>query len=546
MKLEMKNISSLEKVLPKMVCECAAVDSFTALKNEVFAYQVAYKTTEVTHCDPIFKLEIESDLAELVSLFRVRCVPVMKPVFADEPDLNYMTRQPDLMPDVLDPYDGYITASHYMSALWVDVKLNETVSAGVHSIKIIFREINSGDVWGESVFNLEVIDSVLPKMDIPYTNWFHCDCISSYHNCEPLSEKHWELIDKYMKLAVDGGMNMILTPLFTPPLDTQVGEERPTVQLVDVSYADGKYSFGFDKLLRWFELCRKNGIEYLELSHLYSQWGAEKTPKIEVFENGKLVKKFGWHTESMGEEYKEFIRQLIPALKEVLVKNWDKDKVYFHISDEPGKNQIEFYGEISSFIKPLIGDFKQMDAMSDLELYEKGYVETPVVVTTAINDFLGKDIDNLWVYYCCGQGKYKLSNRFIAMPSWRNRIMGMQLYKFDIKGFLQWGYNFYYNQFSLNLINPYLTSDADGGFPAGDAFTVYPGIDCAIPSIRLKVFMHGLQDMMSLKLLEKHIGREAVLDMVKEIVDFNNYPSDADYILKMREKVNSLIKNAIE
>ena len=186
-----------------------------------------------------------------------------------------------------------------------------------------------------------------------------------------------------------------------------------------------------------------------------------------------------------------------------------------------------------------------MDAMSDFELYERGFIETPVVATTSINNFLGKNIENLWVYYCCGQGKFKLSNRFIAMPSWRNRIMGLQLYKFDIKGFLQWGFNFYYNQFSTHLINPYLINDSDGGFPAGDAFGVYPGFDGAIPSIRLKVFMHGLQDMMALKLAEKFAGREKIVEIINAVKDFNNYPYDAAYILNVRETVNKIIEENV-
>jgi hypothetical protein len=41
---------------------------------------------------------------------------------------------------------------------------------------------------------------------------------------------------------------MILTPLFTPPLNTAVGGEKLTVQLVDVEKSNDKYSFGFDNL----------------------------------------------------------------------------------------------------------------------------------------------------------------------------------------------------------------------------------------------------------------------------------------------------------
>ena len=126
----------------------------------------------------------------------------------------------------------------------------------------------------------------------------------------------------------------------------------------------------------------------------------------------------------------------------------------------------------------------------------------------------------------------------------RTRIMGVQLYKFDMKGFLQWGYNFYYSQFSLHTINPYLVTDSEGAFPAGDAFSVYPGANGAVASLRLKVFKEALQDMMALKLLESYIGKEEVLKLIDEEmeVDFNVYPKRTDYILKLREKVNDLIK----
>ena len=65
----------------------------------------------------------------------------------------------------------------------------------------------------------------------------------------------------------------------------------------------------------------------------------------------------------------------------------------------------------------------------------------------------------MWTYYCTGQ-YYEVSNRFMSMPSARNRIYGVQLYKYDIVGILHWGYNFYNSQFSIEHINPYEVTDA--------------------------------------------------------------------------------------
>lgn len=66
-------------------------------------------------------------------------------------------------------------------------------------------------------------------------------------------------MEAFIRTAAKNGMNMILTPAFTPPLDTPVGGERLTVQLVEVYKAGEHYTFGFDKLGRWIDLCRRAG-----------------------------------------------------------------------------------------------------------------------------------------------------------------------------------------------------------------------------------------------------------------------------------------------
>ena len=48
---------------------------------------------------------------------------------------------------------------------------------------------------------------------------------------------------------------MFITPVFTPPLDTKIGEERPTFQIVEVEYKDEKYTFDFSNLEKWLRLC---------------------------------------------------------------------------------------------------------------------------------------------------------------------------------------------------------------------------------------------------------------------------------------------------
>jgi len=543
--LIVKNISSLEKILPENKCRYKEINSGSCLWNEEFSYQIAYKAEEYYPIcvpgDGIY-IEVESDIARCVTVYRTRCVPVTRSTY-EKPDNDYISTEACLIPDVLEPYEGCVgVTDDVFRSLWISVKPDRKVKPGKHIIKINF--CFGGEVAASSEFNLEVVGAALPELDIPNTNWFHSDCIATIHNCKIFSREHWKLIDKYMKTASEHGVNMLLTPVITPALDTKKGTERPTVQLVDIAYENGKYVFGFDKLDKWLELCRKNGIKYIEVAHLFSQWGGDNAPKIVVEENGKKIKKFGWHTPALCDEYKDFLQQFVPAVAKHLTENWDKDKIYFHLCDEPDKAHIEHYSKLYEVVKPLISGFRQMDALSSYEFYKKGCVDVPVVNTPHAHDFLGKGIPEVWVYTCCCPHNCGYSNRFLTMPSWRNRILGLQMYKFDVKGFLHWGYNFYYSRLSIHPINPYVNNDAEGALPAGDGFGVYPVQGGCVPSIRYKVFNQALQDIMAAKLLESMAGKEKVMKIAEAEgeIDFNICPKNADFILKAREKINREIK----
>ena len=94
---------------------------------------------------------------------------------------------------------------------------------------------------------------------------------------------------------------------------------------------------------------------------------------------------------------------------------------------------------------PLLEGFPIMDALSNVDFYRSGAVEHPIPANNHIEPFLQENIPGLWTYYCCSQNT-DVANRFVAMPAARSRILGVQMYKYNIAGFLHWGYNFYYSQ----------------------------------------------------------------------------------------------------
>lgn len=548
--IEFLQLSSLEKVFMSKRPEVGEFKSISVLKNESFSYQIAYFKKTQNKC-PV-KITVSSPLSEYITVYRVQNVPVQLPLWSENSDDDYIMREPGLAPDVLIPVDtekNQLMAERWES-FWIKTKLCGEVSAGNYDISITFEYEENGEK--ESVtknINVEIINALLPEQSLIYTRWFHCDCIASHFNVPVFSEEHWGYIEKFIKSAVSCGINMILTPIFTPPLDTEVGGERPTVQLVKVKKSGGSYSFDFSLLDRWVDMCRSCGIKYFEMAHLFTQWGAKFTPKIiaEVEEKEKRI--FGWDVPSDSEEYKAFLTAFLPKLDAYLKDKGIAGVTYFHISDEPeGDEAKRNYLEAKKLVKSLLPGYKIMDAISDVEYYKEGVAEIPVCANDHIKPFLCEDIPERWTYYCTAQTK-GVSNQFISMPSYRNRVIADQLFKYDIKGFLHWGFNFYYSQYSRYEINPYIITDADGAFQSGDAFCVYPYKDGVVRSMRADVFENALSDLRAMELLASKIGHDRVVQLLEEeagmSIEFDKYPCSAEYIMHRRELINSKVKELV-
>jgi len=263
---------------------------------------------------------------------------------------------------------------------------------------------------------------------------------------------------------------------------------------------------------------------------------------------GEYKRIFGWETDAAGNEYTGFLTEFLKDLDEVLKEERMDKNTYFHASDEPGLAHLEQYKKVSGILRSLVPDYPIMDALSNYDFYADGLVEMPIPATDHIEPFLDNNVRDLWTYYCCGQ-THQVSNRLFSFPSARNRVLGVQLYKFEIAGFLQWGYNFYNSCLSQEKVNPFVTTDAGEAFPSGDAFVVYPGPEGAWSSIRLEVFHEALQDQRALQLAESLVGRQKVLEVLEYgigPITFKEYPHGDAWLLSVRERINVLIADAVK
>lgn len=545
MEFRIVQLSSLDRVRAEDSFERDEIHKKTVLAGERLSYQISMRADERMDVS----VSAESDLPGEVGLYLVRDayidIPAREKGMEEE---DYATLEPGFMPDILVPLkeqDFQMRITPQTGTVWIKVDIPKSTPAGDYKVKVKIVPVEGQFPEGNTfslckAMDIHVIPAVLPEQRLIYTRWFYADCVAVQHNVEIYSEKHWEWIDKYIAAAADIGINMILVPIHTPPLDTAIGTTRPCVQLVDIEKKGDSYVFSFEKFKRFIDICKKNGIQYFEMAHMFSQWGAKCAPNIMVTENGKKDYLFGWHVAADSPEYVSFLRQYIEAIARELVAEGISERTYFHISDEPTLESMETYKTASDIMRPLIGDSKNFDALSNYDFYEKGLIACPVTSVAHIHEFLVHEIENQWAYYCCGPEKV-YPNSFLAMPLHRIRILGVLLYKYNIKGFLHWGLNFYHSCLSRYPVNPYLSTSADGTFPSGDPFIVYPGRDSVYSSIRGEITYEAVQDMDICFALEQYVGRKAVVEMIDAAAGcdmrFDDYPKNREFLENLRAEM---------
>lgn len=540
--LEIRLLNSLAKVWPDSEPDIlCSVSGGTMLKGERHNFQAAYRLTDKNQAGIGFR--VESDLGEALSVRFVDNVPCDYTVPAGNEDVCEHPL-PGLMPDILSPMPPVLWAYEKVwHSIWLTVDADSyEVSPGTHEIKVIF----SDGAEQSLSYELKVYDYRLPEQTLPVTNWFHSDGLCHFYKVEFASEEYWRIMENFASCAVKNGITLLLVPVFTPPLDTAQGGERLTTQLVEVKvYPDGSYGFGFELLKRYLDICRKTGVRYFEISHLFTQWGCRNAPKVMgTLPDGTKRRIFGWETDGTGPEYSKFLRAFLGALTLFLKGEGIFDKCYFHVSDEPDWSMKEQYSKGAALIREFVPKENIIDAMSDPRFYEEGLNQNPVAALTHIDNFIDLGIKETWGYYCCGQ--IRTSNRLVSTPSYRNRILGMQLFRYDIKGFLQWGFNFYNSFLSYESVDPFSSSTAHGWVPGGDPFVVYPGAGGEPwESIRLAVFAEALADYRALNALLSS-GRAGSREDIVRLLGLDRFPfvdfkTSAAELIGIRDKVNELL-----
>ena len=552
--LKLKLVSSqIKAFLEDKIDDFSPLQRISALGGERLSFCVLYIDEGEPYLPfrPFGRLKIEGELARYATVRDVRNVPVDRPIHPVMFDDQYLRTTAGIYPDLLTPlrYGGKVIISRdKLRSLWVEVQIPKGY-CGDSAITITVTEPET-EASASVRLQIHVIDADLPEQKLLFTQWFYADCLASYYNVPVWSEEHWRIVENFAANAAKRGRNVMYTPLLTPPLNVLPGYYRNPSQLVDVTVTKGEYSFGFSKLDRWVNMCDRIGIRYFEISHFYQQDQAKHAAHIYATVDGEYQRLFGWETLSMDEEYQIFLRALIRAFIDHMKSRGDDKRCIYHISDEPYLENLEHYRTVKSAVADLLEGYKIVDALSDFEFYQTGALAHPVPVLASSGPFLDAKVPDLWVYYACNE-LMKYTNCYVAMPSWRTRSLGIQLYKYpNITGFLHWGYNYYNNRASGDAINPYLDLGGEDWVPAGDTFMVYPDSDgTPLESIRLMTLEEAMQDIRAMELCQRYYSHEEVVAAVEEILGepicFTRCALSEEEMLRIRQTINDMIEKAI-
>lgn len=431
------------------------------------------------------------------------------------------------------------------------ITMNEdrkTVAAGEHAVKIDVLSLTTNKIIRTHDLTLHVIPAELPENTLFYTNWFHYDCLADLYRLPLYSDAYFEMLEGHIRNAVKNGMTTLLTPAFTPALDTPVGMERRNVQLVSVTRENGTYHFDFTLLERFVRLALSCGIRYIEHCHLFSQWGATSAVNIYGTENGEYKRLFSWDDPADGEAYASFLQVYLKEFLDFAKKSGISDRLLFHISDEPNAEQAPGYSRAWAVVKNLLADYPVGDALSNYSLYEEGLVQMPIVSTHNADDFFGK-CNNFMLYYTGGHMESGLSNRMLTSSPQKTRMLGVQLYKYRAKGFLHWGYNYYYGRMCHGVFDPAQDPCGYRNMPAV-SYLVYPLFDQTVASSLREIQMRdAMSDYAALKKLESLIGYDATMrfctDFFGTEITVFTCPSSGEKLLAFREALNREIEKRL-
>ncbi len=531
-------VDPLEKIFKESTQFITLQDSATPVaRGEHASFQIAIRSTA-----KLANLTVKaSEFRKGSEVFKTTTVGLVSYVhvgrYPPRPGIDKIHSLTNWYPDPILPLTSMDVPAHETQAVWLTVHIPTDATPGLYQSSVALSGQLEGRKWQKSIpLYVQIYPVTIRQTRLWVTNWYN-NSPELIHKVtgeldKPYTPAYWQYIKILAQKMAEYRQNVaIISPLYL----TQYRRESA-----------GVWNFDFTHFDRTVEIFKQAGvIGRIEGGHIGGRqggWLSQFVVTVPVEQGDSVV----FTSMSINSDTaRNFYRQFMPALTVHLkAKGWDK--IYMqHLMDEPIPENVQSYIEIASFIKQYAPDLKIVEACHSRDVANTVQIWVPQL------DYLHQDYkfyqeraeagDEIWFYTCLNpKGEY--ANRFIEQPLLKTRLLHWINYRYNIPGYLHWGFNFWRDG------DPYVETTSiqtESGtiLPGGDAWIVYPGKNTLHSSIRLEAMRDGIVDYELLKMLEEKNSEEAKELARQVIYRFDYYDMHIGDFRAKRKKILELLSN---
>ncbi|MFA6481435.1 MAG: DUF4091 domain-containing protein [Bacteroidales bacterium] len=384
------------------------------------------------------------------------------------------------------------------------------------------------------VKKLELTVNVYP-VEIPpvnqahlnYVNWLNIGNICKDHEVELWSEPFWGMLRKYAQMMAKGRQNtfwFIWSDFFRFNPDGTVAE------------------FYDQKLERYINTFLLEGLTTIQGAPFARRrdWSSDAfLVAVPTSDNHEIP--------AVSEEGRKIIRSMARPIIDLMNKKEWEERWYQGIFDEPTDEYVDRYKATADFLRTMKPDLRILEATMTVSLAGTVNCWCPQVqeFQKNISFFEQRQAagDAVWVYTCLMPGGPWI-NRLIDQERLRQVYVGWACAKYDLQGFLHWGFNMHSGKPYEELVR--MHGGPNNFLPAGDSHIVYPGKKGPLSSQRFEAHRIGMEDYELLYLLKKQQPELANQLINKLFQAFDQYDKDIrDYRSVKKEVLGALYGRTI-
>lgn len=397
-------------------------------------------------------------------------------------------RESDLVRPAPARYPDYLMAERTLNiqsgqyqAIWLTIHLPKMAPAGTYAGQITVRS-------ARAIQTLPVYVTVYPltmpvARHLQVTEWYTTSGFDRFHGInKPYSKAWFAILRIYAENMAAHRQNVFEVPMSA----IEIRQSRT-----------GDLSFDFTRFDQIAQVFWDTGkMDYIETGFL-TKFGEDGWSSTEI-----LLKDFPVEDEATGQEITlpgdKVIPDLLPAFQNHLEDKGWLDRTFFHVKDEPSTHNVMAYRKISEYLHSYAPKLQRMDAVETTFL--SNYIEIAVPKL----DHLGTRYEaykkiarqgtELWFYTVGIFQASSYPNKTIDLPVIDNRVLHWLNYRYDLTGFLHWGWN----QWTEDPFH-------EVGRHIGDGWMVYPARNGVLNSLRWEEMRNGIQDYEYLWLLEQKV-----------------------------------------